>query len=157
MYSCYVGIRLILITQKRDFMNIVPRLSADKTKVFYCRQTKTGVPLELPLHPVVGAILGKRGEPNELVFKLPCYETVFDVLQGWVDNAKIKKKITRHCLRHSVSDILLEAGMDVHTVAAFLGQTTAKQVLERYKKRVRLSYCDRSVYDCFSNHTDGYS
>lgn len=101
------------------------------------RQTKTGVPLELPLHPVVSAIIGEPGDPNELVFKLPCYETVLDILQQWVNNAGINKKITYHCLRHSVSDTLLGEGEDVHTVAAFLGQTTAKQVLERYKKRVR--------------------
>jgi integrase len=101
------------------------------------RQTKTGVPLKVPLHPVIKAILGTPGEPNELVFKLPCYETVLDIIQDWVDAAGIKKKITYHCLRHSVSDILLEAGLDVHTVAAFLGQKTAKQILERYKKRVR--------------------
>jgi integrase len=108
-----------------------------KDTIVLRQQTKTGVPLELPLHPVVSAIIGERGNLNELVFKLPCYETVLDILQEWVNNAGIEKKITYHCLRHSVSDILLDAGTDIHTVAAFLGQTTAKQVLERYRKRVR--------------------
>lgn len=101
------------------------------------RQTKTGVPLEIPLHAMVNDILGPRGKSHDRVFKLPSYDTCLDILQNWVDAAGIDKHITWHCLRHGVSDILLEAGMDVHTVAAYLGQTTAKQILERYKKRVR--------------------
>lgn len=106
-------------------------------KIVLRRQTKTGVPLTLPLHPVVAAVLGERGNPDERVFKLPSYDTVLDILQKWVTDAGIDKKITYHCLRHSVADILLAAGVDVHTVAGFLGQKNAKQVLERYKKRVR--------------------
>ena len=100
------------------------------------RQSKTGVPLTQPLHEVVAAIVGDLRN-DELVFKLPSYDTCLDILLQWVNAAGIKKHITWHCLRHSVSDLLLEAGIDIHTVAAFLGQKTAKQVLERYRKRVR--------------------
>lgn len=101
------------------------------------RQSKTGVPLEIPLHPVVAALIGEPGQPGELVFKLPSYDTVLDILQDWVNAAGIQKKITWHCFRHSVSDILLDQGIDVFTVAAYLGQSDVTQVLRRYQHRVQ--------------------
>jgi len=101
------------------------------------RQSKTGVPLEVPLQPVVKAILGDRRRPQEKVFSLPTQDGANGVLKKWVRDSGIDKHITWHCLRHTVSDIILGAGVDVHTVAALLGQTTAKYILERYKKRVQ--------------------
>lgn len=101
------------------------------------KQSKTGVPLEIPLHPVVKAILGERRSPNDLVFSLPTADGSNGVLKKWVIDAGIDKHITWHCLRHSVSDLLQDAGIDVETVAAFLGQKSAKYVLQTYRKRVK--------------------
>lgn len=101
------------------------------------KQSKTGVPLEVPLHPVVKAIIGERRSPNKRVFDLPTQDGANRVLKKWVRDAGIDKHITWHCLRHTVSDILQSAGVDVRTAAAFLGQTTARYILERYKKRVQ--------------------
>lgn len=101
------------------------------------RQTKTGVPLEIPLHPVVKAILGDRRGAKALVFSLPTQDGANKVLKNWVKACKIEKHITWHCLRHSVSDILIDVGVDIETVASFLGHKTAKHVLQTYRKRVK--------------------
>lgn len=101
------------------------------------KQSKTGEPIEVPLHPVVKAILGERGKPDSLVFSLPTANGANKLLGAWVLDADIEKHITWHCLRHSVSDILQDAKVDLTTVAAFLGHTTAKYVLENYKKKVK--------------------
>ena len=102
------------------------------------KQSKTRVPLEIPLHPVVKTILGTPGNPNDLVFTLPSGDGANKILQEAVDKAKIQKHITWHCLRCSVSDVLQDRGVDVITVAAVLSQTTAKYILQNYKKRVKI-------------------
>lgn len=110
------------------------------------RQTKTGVPLEIPLHPVVKAIIGDRKNPDDLVFCLPTADGANGVLNTWVtEYAKIDKHITWHCLRHSVSDILQDHGVDVATVAALLGQTSAKYILTVYKKRVKIRHTTAAI------------
>jgi hypothetical protein len=110
------------------------------------KQRKTGVPLEVPLHPVVKAILGERRDPNENVFDLPSANAANDILKDAVNKqAKINKHITWHCLRCSVSDILQDRGIDVVTVAALLGQTTAKYILENYKKRVKVKHTRKAI------------
>lgn len=117
-----------------------------KTETIVLRkQSKTGVPLEVPLHPVVKAIIGERRAQNDLVFDLPTQDGANKVLGKWVkDEAKIDKHITWHCLRHTVSGILIDEGIDLDTVAAFLGQTTAKYVLKTYKKRVKAHHMEEA-------------
>lgn len=100
------------------------------------KQSKTGVPLEIPLHPVVKTVLGVRKEPDDLVFSLPTQDGANGILKKWVKDAGIDKHITWHCLRHTVSSLLQDAGVDIETVAAFLGQKSAKYVLQTYRKRV---------------------
>lgn len=109
------------------------------------KQSKTGVPLEIPLHPVVKAILGKRQNPNTRVFSLPSANGANKVLGQWVNNAGIDKHITWHCLRHTVSHILLDKKVDADTVAALLGQTSSKYVIQTYKKRVKKAHIKNAV------------
>jgi integrase/recombinase XerD len=112
------------------------------------KQSKTGVPLEVPLHPVVALIIGERKGDNDLVFDLPTYNGARKSVGIWInDNAKIRKHITWHCFRHTVSDILQDRGTHVMTVAALLGQTTAKYLLLNYQKRVRV----RNIEDAMKN------
>lgn len=101
------------------------------------KQSKTKFPLEIPLHPVVKAIIGERKTDDRLVFQLPSADGANKILSEWVNKVNPEIHITWHCLRHSVSDIMQSAGIHVQTVAAVLGQTTVKHLLERYTKRVR--------------------
>lgn len=108
-----------------------------ETTILLKKQNKTGVPLEIPLHPVVQAIIGEKKGANDMVFVLPTQDGANKVLKKWVKDCQIDKHITWHCLRHSVSDILIDEGVDVETVASFLGHKTAKHVLQTYRKRVK--------------------
>ncbi|MFB6456958.1 tyrosine-type recombinase/integrase [Chitinophaga sp. Hz27] len=110
-----------------------------ETEITLKRQSKTGEPLKVPLHPVARAIIGDITDPRKKVFQLPTADGANKILKAWVKSVGINKTITWHCLRHSVSDLLQAAGVDVMTVAAFLGQKTAKYVLKTYQRRVAAS------------------
>ena len=110
------------------------------------KQTKTKVPLEVPLHSVVKTIIGERKGPDDLVFSLPTANGANGIVEEWVKiYAKIDKHITWHCFRHTVSDLLQDKGVDVITVAALLGQTTAKYILSTYKKRVKIRHTTAAI------------
>ncbi len=72
--------------------------------------------------------------------KLPMGSTVRKALARAAKQARIKKRITPHVLRHSFATHLLEEGTDIHVVRALLGhrslQTTARYARVT-KKRVR--------------------
>jgi integrase/recombinase XerD len=117
-----------------------------ESSIILKKQSKTGVPLEVSLHQVAKNIIGERKASNEPVFYLPTQDGANKVLGTWVrQNAKIDKHITWHCLRHSVSDILQDQGVDVATVAAVLGHTSPKYVMANYKKRVKIRHTVEAI------------
>lgn len=118
------------------------------------KQSKTGGYVDVPLHPVARLIIGDIENQDARLFKLPSANQANTVLGEWVNRAGLDKHITWHCLRHSVSDIMQTAGIDVMTVAAMLGQTTAKYILERYKKRVRTKDTEKAVMTLPSYSTE---
>jgi integrase/recombinase XerD len=105
-------------------------------------QTKTGRSLELPLHPMVLQILGIRKSGR--IFQLPCNKGANNILAKWCEDAKIKKHITWHCARHSMSVLLQNKGTDLATVAGMLGHTTTKYVQQTYK-RYQLSNAKNAI------------
>lgn len=84
-------------------------------------------------------IIGKRGNPNDLVFpNLPANRYIGIVLTKWAQRAGITKNVTFHVARHTFATMSLKYGRDLYTVSKQLGhkhvQTTqiyAKVVDER--------------------------
>jgi integrase/recombinase XerD len=95
-------------------------------------QAKTGFELELPLHEAACEIIGER--KTGLIFKLPTQDGANNILRNWVHTAGINKHITWHCLRHTVSVLLQEAGTNTATVAGILGHTSTKYVERTYQR-----------------------
>lgn len=115
LLSLYTGLRFI------DVKQLIWQEVKDKSLVL--NQQKTDEPVSIPLHGNVLKFLKNRGKDDERVFKLPRHHACNCHLQKWVDKAKIRKKITWHSLRHSLSFVLQEKGMKPSTVAQILGQT----------------------------------
>lgn len=97
-------------------------------------QKKGGHPVPVPLHPVAKVVAGE-GHPSEKLFDLPTAEGSNKSLKVWMSNAGIRKHITWHCARHSVS-VLLQNYTDPSTVAGILGHTSTKQVMKVYRRYV---------------------
>ena len=71
-------------------------------------------------------LLGERGDPNELIFKLKSYVSSSKALKRWVKAAGIEKNVTWHSARHSAATNLLIGGADLKTVSSVLSHSSLK-------------------------------
>jgi integrase/recombinase XerD len=134
IFSLYTGCR---------WCDVQPlKWSAIKEKTIILVQEKTGVPLEIPLHPIAQEIIGERKEGK--VFHLPTQDGANKVLKAWVRSADIDKHITWHSLRHSMSVLLQDKGTDAATVAGMLGHTSTKYVHKTYQ-RYKLTSAQKAI------------
>lgn len=133
--SCYAGLRWCDVSPLEWEKDI--KGDQLRTRVL---QAKTKQPVWITLHPVAKTILEKRraryvqGMSHRKVFRLPSANRANEILQKWVDDAGIKKKITWSCARLSFSILLQDKNVDNATVAALLGHTTTKYVETVYKR-----------------------
>lgn len=125
IFSLYTGLR---------WCDIEPLGWADvlEDSVILSAQTKTGVRVEVPLHPIAKKVVENRMVGK--VFDLPTQDGANKTLKEWVKRAGINKHITWHSLRHSMSVLLQDAGVDIATVAGLLGHTTTKYVHKTYQR-----------------------
>jgi integrase len=83
-------------------------------------QQKTGQIETLPISEEAFELLGKRGVPNEKVFKtLKKQQCIY--LPVWAAKAGIDKNITFHSFRHTYATLQLTLGTDIYTVSKMLG------------------------------------
>lgn len=87
-------------------------------------QSKTNIPLDIPLSTDAIALLPKKGNPNESVFKLPSHASCQKWLKIFVAKAGIEKTIHWHSGRHSFGTNLIKYGVDVSIVSKLLGHTS---------------------------------
>jgi len=102
-------------------------------------QAKTGLPVEITMHPIAKAILDKRQVRTEnknagIIFKLPTADGANKILKGWISCAKIEKQITWSVARLSFSILLQDERVDTATVALLQGHSTTKYVNNTYKR-----------------------
>ena len=103
--------------------------------VIHVRNGKGGKPRETKLSPVLydwlRAYWSRTRPPLPYLFvnhrgRLPRQSTVRRALAAAVAEARIKKHVTCHVLRHSFATHLLEEGTDVRVVSALLGHASIK-------------------------------
>jgi integrase len=91
------------------------------------RQQKTKGAEFLPITEQAYSLLGKRGAPDEQVFKGMKYSAYLNgILKKWVEKAKITKHITFHCFRHTHATLLLSQNVNLYTVSKLLGHKSIK-------------------------------
>ncbi|MDB5129404.1 site-specific integrase [Mucilaginibacter sp.] len=123
LFSCITGLRFCDIARLAW-----QSIHGDMMKI---TQQKTNVPALINLNSTAIKILGTRANNKDLVFSLPSHTACLKHLRNWVCNAKITKKITWHCARHSFGTNLLFYGTDAKTASGLLGHTSMKYT-ERY-------------------------
>jgi integrase/recombinase XerD len=126
LFSCFTGLRWAdIVTLKWNDIDI-----EQKTLKKY--QTKTDTKVEVPLGE--NALLFIPNIPtNEFVFNLPTHTGASKMLTKWVLDAKIKKKITWHCARHSFCTNLLIHDIAITTISSLAGHASLVET-QRYVK-----------------------
>jgi len=92
------------------------------------RHTSKAANHEIDLNSNALKMLGRKGNPDEIVFDLPSHNTCLKDLKVWAKNAEVEKHITWHVARHSIAVNLLSNGTDVKTVAGILGHSGLKHI-----------------------------
>lgn len=116
LFSCLTGLRFCDI-------NIL-QWQHINAKVLKITQQKTSKPVTIILNENAIQILGEAGKRNEIVFKLPSHTACIKDLKVWCKNAKINKKITWHCARHSFATNIIFYGSDVNSASSLLGHSS---------------------------------
>lgn len=118
LFSCLTGLRRSDIERLRwgDVFQ-----QGDYTRIIF-RQKKTKGQEYLDITDQAAALIGKRGDPADLVFEDIHSPTCTNrAVQEWVLRAGINKKITFHCGRHTFATMMLDIGTDIYTVSKLLG------------------------------------
>ncbi|HPE87680.1 MAG: site-specific integrase [Bacteroidales bacterium] len=89
------------------------------------RMKKTGRLMYLPVSKEALKWLPDQNDAKDedLVYSLPRNDHANDILKQWVKDAKIKKKITFHCSRHTAATLNLSLGVPLEVVSKLLGHT----------------------------------
>ncbi len=113
------------------------------------KQKKTGQHETLMIPKSARKLMGERNDNDAPIFKNLIYSAWYNTkLQDWVDDAKINKKITFHCARHSFATLQLTMGTDIYTVSKLLGHKDLKTT-EIYGKII-----DQKKHDAMNKMDD---
>jgi integrase len=128
LFSCFTGLRYGDIASLR--WNQIQETNFNgngKSFAIHKRQAKTGNINHIPLNETALKLIGDRPQKDALVFNLQ-----FNVVhirrlrQKLLEAAKISKKITFHCARHTYAVLLLAKGANLMTVKELLGHRDIK-------------------------------
>lgn len=124
IFSCLTGLRWSDISKLKW---IELQHSTENGHYIRYRQKKTKGFETLPIPEQAVNILPEKEDGTELIFEGLNYSAWHnEKLQDWVDNAKILKKITFHCARHTYATLQLTMGTDIFTVSKLLGHKELK-------------------------------
>jgi len=118
LFSCFTGLRFSDV-RKLKFSDI-------KDNTIDYRQKKTKSLEYLPLSQTALNILKERipnssDDVEKLIFNLPTLSRVAFHVKHWTKKAKINKRITFHCARHTFATLSISHGVDLYTVSKLLG------------------------------------
>jgi len=112
------------------------------------RTSKRGVPIKLPLHPILVDALAGRPDVDSVQIALRAdgkpwtpdgFDTAWHKLKTKLEReGKIDKGLTIHGLRHTLGTLLKEAGAHDGEIADVLGQTTTAMA-RHYSKEAGIS------------------
>ncbi|WP_175635102.1 site-specific integrase [Pedobacter ghigonis] len=125
LFSCLTGMRWSDVNEL-TWQDVV-YWEAEKRWQIHFRQKKTKTLQYNPISKEAYQLLGDRKEDDKRVFVGLKYSAWNNhLLQQWVSDAGINKKITFHCGRHTAATLLLTSGADIYTVSKILGHKDLK-------------------------------
>lgn len=116
LFSCVTGLRWCDVKELK-WSNI-------KNNHLSIIQAKTSKPAHINLNETSQKLLGERGKSNDLVFLLPSSTAANGWLETWMEAAKIEKKITWHCARHSFGTNIMYYDGDILSASKLLGHSS---------------------------------
>lgn len=118
LFSCLTGLRYSDIA--RLAWNEVHK-QGDYVRIIF-RQKKTGGQEYLDITPEAAQLMGHPRRPSDHVFQRLGNDTTLNRhLRQWCSDARIDKRITFHCGRHTFATMMLDLGTDIYTVSKLLG------------------------------------
>lgn len=123
LFSCLTGLR------KSDIINLTwgDIVTQGCLIRIIFKQQKTQRQEYLDITPQALEYMGKRGAPDEKVFKDFHYHGYVNyLLRVWAKRAGIGKHITFHTARHTFAVMMLDIGVDIYTTSKLLGHTNIK-------------------------------
>ena len=92
--------------------------------------------MTMPISSEARVLCGERKSDNDAVFVgVKDGKLCNRVISEWVKKAKINKKITFHCFRHTFATLQLTQGTDIYTISKMLGHSDIK-ITEVYAQLV---------------------
>ncbi len=123
LFSALTGLRHCDI-QKMCWKEI--QVVGEQARLHFTQQKTKGVEY-MPISTQALQLCGKQRQPEQLIFEdLPDPAWISKPLKRWIEAAKITKKITFHCFRHTYATLQLSSGTDIYTVSKMLGHTNVK-------------------------------
>jgi integrase len=132
--------------RKADVFTIT--MAAVSDGVISVRTSKRGVPIKLPLHPLLVDALAGRPNVDAVQIALRAdgkpwtpdgFDTAWHKLKTKLESeGKVEKGLTIHGLRHTLGTLLKEAGAHDGEIADVLGQTTTAMA-RHYSKEAGIS------------------
>lgn len=134
MFACFTGLRFSdvkKLTWKEVTEDNCLLFSQQKTQIDNFGNAYAYT--QLPLNEQALEVLGKRGEPNERIFKkLSTANNVNCSLKTWAKRAGVEKNVHFHIARHTFGVIMLQSGVDIYTVSKLLGHESVKTTSKYY-------------------------
>ncbi len=128
LFSCFTGLRYGDIASLRwSQIQETNFNGSGKSFAIHKRQAKTGNINHIPLNETALKLIGDRPPNDALVFNLQFNVVhIRRLLKRLLEAAKISKKITFHCARHTYAVMLLANGANLMTVKELLGHRDIK-------------------------------
>lgn len=131
LFSCKTGMAYADIKNLK-WKDIKKDLDNKYTIAFH--RQKTSGDQHLPIVETAVNILGKKGNPDEEIFKNLNYNSWMNtILKEWVFMADIKKNITFHNARHSFATIMLHKGVSIVHLSKLLNHKDLKTTMHYAK------------------------
>ncbi len=141
LFCCYTGLGIAEIKQLK-WSNI-------RNGRLVTNRMKTGSSINNQLTGFALKLIGEPKGRDENVFDIPISDNAINKnLTNWLKRAKIDKKITFYCARHSFACLLLMNGANLKSVADAMGHSSTKTTLKY------LNYVERLKDEAINNLPD---
>lgn len=94
------------------------------------------------------SILGKHGPADDFIFTLPSTTSVSKNIKNWVKKAKIYKKISFYCCRHTFAIMTLRGSRNLVALSKLMGHADTKHTMKY------LNYLDQEKDDAIASLPD---
>lgn len=128
LFSCYTSLRYQDVKDLK-FRDLKKEQKDGKEEIFIrIDMHKTKDPVSIPLSQKAKILIGD-GFANQRVFKVNSNQVTNRYLKEIAKKAKIKKRITFHCSRHTYATVSITLGTPIEVVSSVMGHLDLKTTM----------------------------